>query len=60
MLVLYVTPLRRVRTEKLAVSQTVKKSIPLRNPKVYTGARFEILTAGLQGILRCDAVSLGY
>jgi hypothetical protein len=45
--------------EKLTVCRMVKKSTPLWNPKVYTGARFEILTAVLQRILRCDVVSLG-
>jgi len=45
--------------EKLTASQMVKKSTPLWNPKIYTGARFEILTAVLQRILRCDTVSVG-
>jgi hypothetical protein len=40
--VLYVTPLRRVRIENLTVSQMVKKSTPLRNPKVYTSARLKL------------------
>jgi hypothetical protein len=46
-----VTPLSRVPIAKIMVSQTVSQFSALREPKLHTDARFEVLTAVLQRFL---------